>query len=256
MPNIHMVRRVLLKSPAVVAPGGGFTSPLDLPNLFAWYEADAGVLHGGSPALTGESVDTWQDQSGNGRHLTQTGSPLVVTYSTSNHPLNGLGTISKGGANSLMISSAVDLSGTTVSVWVLVKQTGGPSGRVVSYNISASDTGATAFIAAYFASDTTPTAYQNGNKSTGTVVDESWNTLCSVWDGTNNTLYINNVGQTPVASTPTFAASGLITVGDKDPAGGSNGLTGAFAEIVIVKGVMSSTDRSNMASYSLAKWGV
>lgn len=44
---------------------GSAFSPLDLPDLLLWLRADLGVV------LNGAAVETWQDQSGNGHHVTQ-----------------------------------------------------------------------------------------------------------------------------------------------------------------------------------------
>lgn len=46
-------------------------SPLDLANLYAWFRSDAGALNPSSGAAADtEEVETWQDQSGNNRHVT------------------------------------------------------------------------------------------------------------------------------------------------------------------------------------------
>ena len=57
-------------------PGGGGSGstfgPATLASLAAWYKADVGLLNsGGTAAATGDSIATWQDQSGSGHHLTQ-----------------------------------------------------------------------------------------------------------------------------------------------------------------------------------------
>lgn len=64
--------------------------PDDESGYFADYRADVGVLNaGGSSAVSGEAVATWQDQSGNARHLTQSTSgsrPLFDTSGTGGRP--------------------------------------------------------------------------------------------------------------------------------------------------------------------------
>jgi len=47
--------------------GGGAFSPASLPNLVAWYKADAGT----STTTDGVAISQWNDQSGNGHHLVQ-----------------------------------------------------------------------------------------------------------------------------------------------------------------------------------------
>lgn len=64
--------------------------PDDESGYFADYRADVGVLNaGGSSAVNGEAVATWQDQSGNARHLSQSVSgsrPLLDTSGTGGRP--------------------------------------------------------------------------------------------------------------------------------------------------------------------------
>lgn len=64
--------------------------PDDESGYFADYRADVGVLKtGGSAAAHGEAVETWQDQSGNARHLTQatgTRQPILDTSGTGGRP--------------------------------------------------------------------------------------------------------------------------------------------------------------------------
>lgn len=226
-------------------------TPASLSNLYAWYKADAGVLNGGSPATNGQTVDNWNDQSGvSGINLARNLS-TGVTYVTGG--LNGLPVVRSAGSGNALLAT-LSLGGTTLSVWMLAKATATNFGRICGYGVATDDTTATAFIAAYYASMTSVRAHNNGDKSQGTISSGAWNAFASVWDGTNNTLYINGTGQTPVASTPTFASSGQFTLFNNPNYG--NAMTGDIAELIVVKGAFSGTDRSNLAAYSLAKWGI
>jgi hypothetical protein len=64
--------------------------PDDEAGYFADYRADQGTLKtGGAAAANGEAVETWQDQSGNARHLSQvtgTKQPLLDTSGTGGRP--------------------------------------------------------------------------------------------------------------------------------------------------------------------------
>jgi hypothetical protein len=232
--------------------GAPFT-PASLANLYAWYKADAGVFKsGGLPATNITNVTQWNDQSGvSGINLIGTGSSNQV-YETG--VLNGLPAISCAGAE---LSATMSLGGTVFSMWALVKAEGTASGRVVAYGVGGSDTGATAGIPAFFSSLTTVNSFNAGVLSTNNVTaitSGSWNEIASVWNGTTSQLYINGTAQTAVASTPTFAASGLFTAMNATTFG--NQLQGYIAEIVVVKGAMSAGDIANLKTYSLAKWGV
>ena len=81
----------------------------------------------------------------------------------------------------------------------------------------------------------------------------TWMIVFSVFDGTNHTMYINNVAQTPVASTGSFSFD-LISIGADD--GGGSHLNGEVAEAVVYTQALSSTDRASLFSYLNAKWNI
>ena len=65
-----------------------------------WLKADAGVLNASDlPASNGEAVKTWQDQSGNFNHVTQTTAARQPTFNTG--VLNGMPAVSFDGGDDL-----------------------------------------------------------------------------------------------------------------------------------------------------------
>lgn len=77
------LRSGTLVSVATGTAAAAQTLPSDISNLYLWYKADAGVLNGaGSSASSGETVGTWQDQSGNNRHAYQTTGSAQPLYQT------------------------------------------------------------------------------------------------------------------------------------------------------------------------------
>ena len=98
-----------------------------------------------------------------------------------------------------------------------------------------------------------PAAYRNNAQmsSAGALNLNTWMIVFSVFDGTNHTMYINNVAQTPVASTGSFSFD-LISIGADD--GGGSHLNGEVAEAVVYTQALSSTDRASLFSYLNAKW--
>jgi len=65
------------------AGGGGGWTPASASSLFFWFKSDTGVLAaGGGAASNTDPVATWQDQSGNGHHLTQTVSANRPVFET------------------------------------------------------------------------------------------------------------------------------------------------------------------------------
>jgi hypothetical protein len=69
---------------------GGYGTTDGTSNLVLWLRADAGVLNGGIPATNGQTVNTWQDQSGNGYHAVGVNSPV---FTASNASFNSMPTI-------------------------------------------------------------------------------------------------------------------------------------------------------------------
>jgi len=240
-------RRVLLS-------GHVAWTPTLLPNLGGWYKADAGTFSDAScsiPAVAAGPLGCWKDQSPSGANLT-----LITTapiYNTG--VLNGLPVVTAPNAGK-MSSGTFALGGNVVSVFMVIRSTGvgGGSSRTIAFGVGGSDTGASAFIAAYFPSQTTPTTFNVANKSSATIVASSWNELGTIFDGTNNIFYLNNVPQTPVAATPTFAATGNLFLFIS--ASGANLFAGDVAEIIICKGALGASDRANIHAYFARKWGV
>lgn len=238
--------------PGTVHTTGGAFTPASISGLVAWYKADVGVT------TSSGNVSAWADQGGNGYNLSGTPvggqSPTVTAGGLNgldilNWPNSTNGNLSTGAA-------AVTLGGTgsQASVFVVMRYTGNNNSRVVSYSVGGSDTAANAFISQFVSASTTINGFSNGVKGALTTTNNTWAQVGSIFDGTNNTLYLNNVAGTPVSSTNSFSATGGLNVGGT-PSGG-NQYIGDIAEIVIYNVALTGTDRSNLAAYFFARWGV
>ena len=79
--------------------------PTNISGLLYWFRSDKGVLDAvGAPADPDDPVDTWQDQSVNAKHLTQTtdaNRPLLKSNVINGHP-----TIRFDGSNDRMTTSS------------------------------------------------------------------------------------------------------------------------------------------------------
>jgi hypothetical protein len=65
------VPQTMARGMVVSGGGGGISSLTDISDLYVWYKANTGILDGsGNPVVHGSDVQTWQDQSGNARHIT------------------------------------------------------------------------------------------------------------------------------------------------------------------------------------------
>lgn len=247
--------------------GGGFT-PASLTGLIGWYKSDAGVYvdAGSTLATNGQTVQQWNDQSGVGNHLSQATSARRPTYTTG--LLNGLPGIVFVVANVQWIANqAIALGGTTASAFVVAKtpSPGTNADRVVTFTATGqgldfNNTGSGIFL--FSASSTSISGYRNsGALSNGTVVANTFMQLGSIYDGTNNTVYLGGTAQTPVANTSTFAATGALGIGGgvQTPPGSTSGdstMDGTICEIVFTNTALSSGDRSSLNSYFTSRWGV
>jgi hypothetical protein len=77
---LYFLLSLILIINAVAQSGpGGYGSTDGTSNLVLWLRADAGVLNAGATsAINGETVATWQDQSGNGYHAVGVNSPVFT----------------------------------------------------------------------------------------------------------------------------------------------------------------------------------
>jgi hypothetical protein len=243
------------------ALGGTFT-PAALSNLIGWYSADVGAYTdaGTTLATGGQTVQQWNDRSSVGNHLSQSTSDARPTFTTGVQ--NGKPGIvfSTATVADFMANASFALGGTTASVFCVIKGSSpGDNSRVVSFtgNGQASDFGNTpsAVFMFFNSSSTKVNGFRNGGTlSNGTVTDGTFNQLGSVFDGANHTLYINGTAQTAAANSDTFGATGTLSIGAQ--ADGTNPFDGTFLEIVVTSSALSSTQRTQLASYFTTKWAV
>lgn len=109
------------KAPGIRALTSGF-SPLSLgPAL--WLKADAGAYSdaGVTLATNGQTIQQWNDQSGNGRHFSQAASGSRPTYNTSG--INSLPALSFDGLNDFLSNASITLS-SNCTIFSVMKMTG------------------------------------------------------------------------------------------------------------------------------------
>lgn len=94
---------------------GSVWTPLQLPNLLAWYSAKQGIT------LNGSTVSQWNDLSGNGRHLTQAVASSQPTYNATG--LNSKPTCYFDGSGDYMTYVGAALpTYQNFTVWMVLKQ--------------------------------------------------------------------------------------------------------------------------------------
>lgn len=239
-------------------------SPQSISGLHAWYKGDAGVLNSSDvPASNGETVKTWQDQSGNTRHATQgtdADRPLYVTSSS----INSKPALNFDGLTDYL-KSTISVTTTTVTAFIVyrldaITVASRVSSIVAAINADFNDSNSA--ILAYYASTTQVEGFRNPNDKSfkASLGAAPYNSIiCSQWDSANHTLYYNSTtGQSSVAS-----AEGSFNAVEWWIGGGRAGpgvlLTPVdchIAEMILYTTSLTATDRNNVLGYLNSKYAV
>ena len=240
-----------MAAPAITALLGahkaasGAWTPASFSGLIAWYKADVGVTSSGSPAL----VSQWDDQSGNGYHLANSGSGKPTTGADT---INGLNVITFDGST----KTYLDYSGISQAQVYAV--------YVVTYNNRPSAGGSFALDHVPMWDDGNPQMFtdgdanwwlssdQGGNNWKSTAASGSPEQLVAIFDGASSTIYQNGTQQgTGDAGTSGFTGNFRL--------GAYNSLYHAYdgqvGEFVIQAGTPSGTDLTNWNTYC-SRWGL
>lgn len=243
------------------APAGGSPDPTTIvgADLVAWFDAQDNAT------LTGTPVTTWSDKSGNANHITApTGTGKNAVGISSKQSLTFTGISAEEFLNAAVTIGTTD----KLALFVVVKPNTG--GSVFDRRIGAWADGSHAdyeFAANATLIDTTGTdlsfgAYRNGavkSQQAASFVNGTVYRVASVYDGTNHTIYVDNIAETPVASTGNFANPGILAIGggiDSSGARAGNWFKGEIGEVVLVKGsgATDATIRNNLNTYFMGRW--
>jgi len=242
-------------------------TPASLPNLIAWYKADAGVFSdaGTTPATNGQKVRQWNDQSGNGYHLGQ---------SDTNHQPVFQSTSWTGSKNAVFFDPAVGNEATLMTTSGVAMGTGSPfscfamcqlesgasaNGRVLVYSAGGNEDfqGGGGILLSRDGSNQAIGTYRNGSVATASIIYATDTRMGFIGDGTNTTPYVNNSAGTPSSDTQTFTSGGYVGVGGAIGAGVTRFNSywkGKIAEIVLTNGALSSGDRNSLDAYFTSRW--
>lgn len=244
-------------SPAVYDKAAGAWSPLSLTGLIGWWKADAGTFSdaGSTPQTTnGGSIKQWNDQSGNGNHLSSFGTsdPIYDTTDALNgHPVINCVTGAVG-----LRTGSLALGGTTLSCFALVKISSyGSANRI--FELDNGTAGIESFIFHPSATElkTQASGSTKADTGTGALTGTNWNQIGAIWDGTNANIYVGNVSKAFAADAPTFP-NPLTHFCVGLNRGGGNASNAYFSEMILTTSAMSSGDRSSLAAYLTSRWGV
>jgi hypothetical protein len=239
--------------PAVVVPP---FNPASYANLQLWLDA-ADVAGTGTNPSDGSIVTTWVDKSGAGGDATKFGNPTFASTG-----LNGNPALSFNGT-SMGYRGAITNSGTVVTTFAVATLNSGTLqyGRLVSLAASGNDTGSVGVCVPLFRDNATPeniAGYRAGAKLS-TQPTPAYDTAfyaTSIFDGTNNTTYVNGVAGTSVTSSGTFGITryGIGTIANGTP--DQDYWKGYISEILIYNSALSRTDQEAIEGYLKEKWGI
>lgn len=244
-------------------------TPARLPGIVAWYSAKSGffVDAGVTLATNGQTVQQWNDLSGNGNHLKQATGANRPTYQSAgfNSSFPALSFTVAGStwmattANSVAMGTG--LVGSAFGVG-RVTTSGITNGRVISYiengqNLDTFSNHSAAWIFVTQASNQME-SYRSGFFANDANFLPSTNyRFGNVYDNTNNTNYVNNVAGTPVAASAlTWTSPGTIIVGAETTSGPAAFWDGPLTELFMTNVAPSSGDRLSIDNYFKAQWGL
>ena len=208
-----------------------------------------------SMTLTGNTVNTWKDKSGNGYNYTQT------SYSTTLPPLSNIktGTGVYFGSQQGLYNTSFPFP-TSYTIFSVANQTTNYGGyQYILHSPYNAD-----FIIFFgslngnFATFTGSGGWNdvNANSPSSSIATTS-NTasiLCCTNNGTTLTPYFNSVAMS--TKTGTNAAATGMTLGDTDTAHPRQPWLGTVGEIIIFNSVIGTTERQQVEGYLAQKWGL
>lgn len=229
----------------------GFT-PRNIPFCSLWLDAaDISTL-----TLSGSSVTTWADKSGNGRTGTRAG---TVTYTQ--NAINNLGAVTFSGVSGSYIRGSLTNTGNTCTAFAVgtMASTATGNSRILSLGaVGAVDWNNAAYAAAICRSGTLLGFYNfRANNGTSVLSFSAFNvpflTGC-VFDGTNKSIAMNGTLSSN-ASTGNFNISSY-TVGSSFLEEGSLNYGGYVGELIVYNAALTVVQRQQVEGYLVQKWGL
>ena len=242
-------------------------SPSNIAGLSLWLDATTGLFDatsGGSAVTTdGGSVARWEDQSGNGRHITQStlaSQPILKTAIQ-----NGKNIIRFDGTNDILRRSGafVHAQGAATIFVVVSATTAGVNRRLMCEGRTTRTNplympiisgNATLFQVLYRLDNGT---IPLNNPSFGTAFNGTgFKLVCALDSGTNFAGFINKVTTNNqnysrgTVTLDTFSIGGWATTIERDF------FPGDVAEVIIYNTALGTTDRQSVENYLYSKWGL
>lgn len=248
--------------------------PTDIAGLQAWYSADVGVYTdaGITLATDGQTVQQWNDRSGNGANLSLDGSGIIflktggptktptVNFATRTGAMTTGRTAVKMGtaqASGFFVGSS-HVSGSAPRMLSFEGATGGrdwdnTQSCIFAYANNGPASGNVPAFQAYQGTN----AIVDGDLSFAAISLDTFYRAGSIYDGVNNTMYLNNVASPSVAQLSpgsVFAAKGSVGVGGYIDGSSTEFLVGNISEALVTNTAISATDRATLDQYLAWKW--
>jgi hypothetical protein len=228
--------------------------PRTIPGCQLWLDAaDASSL-----VLSGSSVTTWNDKSGNGRNGTASGTP---TYSSMS--LNGRPAILIGSPN--YFQGSLTNTSNTLSVFTVIYHTTfvGNDQRVVSLGVTGqNDYSSILYCNPVTTYGTTPNRLATSRNNVtisdfGNITPNTIFLTSTVYNGTDGRLYVNGTlasYSAPATSTGNFGYTNY-TIG-RGAGGGTDYFRGIIGEVLIYHTALTTSERQQVEGYLAHKWGL
>ena len=229
------------------AAGGGADSPDDISGLLVWFKADAGVFSdaGSTPANNNDTVQQWNDQSGNAIHASQATSGSRPTYRT--NQVNGLPAVDF--ATSKWMAFAQQTV-TDVTIFAVVKQGSAAAVKTILGGNANDNTKIKLFFNNY--------NLKTEQHTVESFEEEPITDFIQVYQRSNGTNTVLRVDEVDTGTPGTAASSlGVSHLGAFLSSGTATGfLNGLIAELILYNGALSDTDRAVVESYLRTKYAL
>lgn len=236
-------------------PAASAFVPTDIASLIGWFKADTQVHNTGTTAATdGQTVNNWHDQSGNNYDVAINFNNPPTFRSTG---FNGLPCVEYSSAANQALRTTYDTvaigTGNTASIFMVgtfnTGATSGGPGIVGNGQTNPAvdvNSGGFGFNAAGTKFDCRHAFDDRGDTTAS--LDTNYR-FGLILDGTNVTLYLNNVAGTPAALSWSWTSPGGFWLTN-------TGFAGKIAECCFFNDDLSSGDRNSLDSYFTTKWGL
>lgn len=242
------------RGPSLRIKASGFNPATSVTSgtLKGWWKADAGALDASDAAITadGTAVKTWQDQSGNTRHVTQGTAGARPLYKTAIQ--NGKPVIRFDGTDDqLQIASTGIMTALPLTILVAAASATTATVRRVITN------GRYGFACGAASQKLRFTIFGVADKDSAAAiwVANTFEQVSLTFDSSRVvTIWRNGVNTDTLAAAASDSgnAVGTLSIGS---AGGSEFWNLDIGEILVYSGTLSSTDRAAAEAYLKARWG-